>query len=629
MDGELSLPPGRYFSATGVLRPDRGGQTEAMLLRGRILGKARGAPVDVLTFDPSPNYDRYRAALRASGRLADDAQVLNLYEFYRDHDWGDEPAIGMTLPPLPHGTARRVWHEDGTPWKIEYLDAAGHKVMNDFQRRDGSVYLRASPYDTRDVAGWPQNIVRVGPDGQVLGRFTSLGQWYQRWLSDLAGGARTFVMIDSRYLVPLLAPHHDPALRLIYVLHNCHVRPPRRWDSSSPAAYEECFRRIGDLDAFVTLTKRQRDDIARAWGDRDLYAVVPHPIGEVSAPNPEPARDPRRIVMLARLGGQKRVEDALTILGAVLEKVPDARLDVYGEGPNRSELEGRIRADGLRRSVILHGRRPSAREELWTASALLVTSRYEAFPLVILESLSRGCPVVAYDVPYGPREQIDPGVNGYLVPDGDTAEAAARVAELLTDPTRVAELGRTARTTLDRYQIPAFVEAWARVLNGTLERSATRIAELGCDLDVGVAAKRSPSASVGATVSGRLRLQADNADVDPSTAVLTLVAINQLTGSFREQPTRYHVEGSSLVFVTDVATVDVPAARWWRGARSHLELRLSWYNAFWSTQIPLGRPPIAPIAWAARAAAGARASRLKSAVQRFLPVPRFRWKRLG
>ena len=98
---EMTLPAGRYYSATGILRPDRGGQTEAMLLRGRVLGTARGEPVDVLTFDPSPHYDRYRAALRASGRLDDDAQVVNLYEFYRDHGWGDEAASGATGLPRP------------------------------------------------------------------------------------------------------------------------------------------------------------------------------------------------------------------------------------------------------------------------------------------------------------------------------------------------------------------------------------------------------------------------------------------------------------------------------------------------------------------------------------------------
>ena len=587
----MSLPEGRYLSATGILRPDRGGQTEAMLLRNRVLGSARGAPVDVLTFDPSPHYDRYRATLYASARLDDDARVLNLYEFYRDHGWGDEPARGLTLPPLPRCTPRQVRHVDGTPWKTEYLDSSGTTVMNDFQRRDGSVYLRASPYDTKAVADWPREILRVGADGQVLGQFSSLGQWYRRWLSELAGGVQTFVVIDSRYLVPLLAPHQDPVLHLIYVLHNCHVRPPRRWDSPSPAAYEECLRRIGDLDAFVTLTQRQRDDIARAWGDRDVFAVVPHPIGEVNAPNPEPPRDPRRVVMLARLEGQKRVGDALTIFGQVLDKVPDARLDVYGEGRDRPELEQRIRSGGLQRSVVLHGRRPSAREELWRASALLVTSRYEDFPLVILESLSRGCPVVAYDVPYGPREQIRSGVNGYLVADGDTAEGAGRIVELLTRPARVAELGRAARTTLDRFRITTFIEAWAGVLNGTLQRSGTRIGELRCNLEeLAVVSKRSAPRSAGAVVSGRLRLDADNPSVDAGTAALTLVAIDPLTGSYREQPIRYQIDGLSLVFAADVAAVDVPAARWRRRARSHLELRLSWYNAFWSTRIPLRRP---------------------------------------
>ena len=47
-----------------------------------------------------------------------------------------------------------------------------------------------------------------------------------------------------------------------------------------------------------------------------------------------------------------------------------------------------------------------------------MTSSFEGYPLSTLESMSRGCPVVSYDIKYGPREQITDGVDGFLVPRG-------------------------------------------------------------------------------------------------------------------------------------------------------------------------------------------------------------------
>ncbi|MEJ1230431.1 MAG: glycosyltransferase [Galbitalea sp.] len=68
---------------------------------------------------------------------------------------------------------------------------------------------------------------------------------------------------------------------------------------------------------------------------------------------------------------------------------------------------------------MLHGHVPDAVDRLDAAAVLLLTSRHEGQPLVILEALARGCPVVAYDVHYGPGEMIEDGRSGLLVEPGD------------------------------------------------------------------------------------------------------------------------------------------------------------------------------------------------------------------
>jgi glycosyltransferase involved in cell wall biosynthesis len=68
------------------------------------------------------------------------------------------------------------------------------------------------------------------------------------------------------------------------------------------------------------------------------------------------------------------------------------------------------------------------------ASLYLMTSRYEGLPMVLIEAMSFGLPLVAYDCKTGPAELIDDGVNGYLVPDDDAAAFSEGVIKLMLDP---------------------------------------------------------------------------------------------------------------------------------------------------------------------------------------------------
>ena len=222
---------------------------------------------------------------------------------------------------------------------------------------------------------------------------------------------------------------------LIYLMHNIHVSPPRRWDSPLNPVYKRVLNRIGGMDAMVTLTERQREDIAERRGRTSNMFVVPNP---VVAPAPPARRRAARPVaastIVARLEQQKRLTHAIAAFEQVVAAVPGAQLDIYGDGSEHERLEAEIDERGSRGRSSLHGFDPRASEALWSSTAFLLTSSFEGYPLSTLESMSRGCPVVAYDIKYGPREQITDGVDGFLVPPGDVALLAQRVIELLRSP---------------------------------------------------------------------------------------------------------------------------------------------------------------------------------------------------
>ena len=94
-----------------------------------------------------------------------------------------------------------------------------------------------------------------------------------------------------------------------------------------------------------------------------------------------------------------------------------------------------------------------------------MTSSFEGYPLSTLESMGRGCPVVSYDIKYGPREQITDGVDGFLVPPGDTELLAQRVIELLRSTrARRAHERRGARAAPSASARRSSLARWAEVL---------------------------------------------------------------------------------------------------------------------------------------------------------------------
>jgi poly(glycerol-phosphate) alpha-glucosyltransferase len=417
----------------------------------------------------------------------------------------------------------------------------------------------------------------------VVGRFAHLSEWYHRWLGDLTPPDRPlFVFTDSRYVVPIVAPVPNPSIYLIYVMHNCHVAETRTWSSTVHGDYRRCLDRAGDVDAFVTLTRRQSEDIARRWGRRTTLEVVPNPVQSPPWPDPAPARDPFRVVVLARLVRQKRVEHTVLAFAQVQAAVPQAHLDIYGSGSNLPELQRLVDERGLTDHVTLHGYDRSARDALWTASAFLLTSRYEGYPLSTLESLSRGCPVVSYDVPYGPREQITNGVDGYVVPDGDIDSAAARVIELLQDPDLVARMSVAARSKALQHDEDHFLADWAEVLNRVVDRSPRRV-KLGTpelQLDVQGAADGSPILEL----RGRLSVAPEPSTADAANARISLVAIDRRRSGFVEVPLT--VERRDFDFDL-AATINVKALmRSTPDLRSaRLQLRLDWENGHWNTLV--------------------------------------------
>jgi glycosyltransferase involved in cell wall biosynthesis len=145
---------------------------------------------------------------------------------------------------------------------------------------------------------------------------------------------------------------------------------------------------------------------------------------------------------------QLRPEKALDLLveatGKVLERFPDVRVLIAGDGPEEEALRDQIAAAGLDDCVLLIGTRRDVPDLLATADIAVCCSDFEGTPLSVMEYMGAGRPVVATRVG-GLPEMIEHEVHGLLFERRDVSGLAGALGELLGQPARARAMGVRGR----------------------------------------------------------------------------------------------------------------------------------------------------------------------------------------
>lgn len=321
-------------------------------------------------------------------------------------------------------------------------------------------------------------VVIHAPDGnRWLRGFRSL---YIAWLDRIADERRAFagdpdrlfvVIVESRQIGETLVGWDDPRVRLVHTVHNSHLPAPHDDpDAAVTGLWRRWLATADRYDAVLWPTRAQRDEVAARFGDPGTFHVVPSTIDLGDEPVAE--RDARRVVMLNRLADQKRVDLAVRAWVRVAEAVPDARLDIYGEGPLEAELADLIEVLGVAGSVRLLGPTDQRDAVFDRAGLFLVSTAFEGQGLAIAEALARGLPVVSFDARYGPRDAI--GDAGVLVAPGDVDGLADAVIGLLRDDARREALSIRAREVAASFAPNAVRPALVAAIRSAVENPPRR-----------------------------------------------------------------------------------------------------------------------------------------------------------
>ena len=186
--------------------------------------------------------------------------------------------------------------------------------------------------------------------------------------------------------------------------------------------------------------------------------------------------DPPEVLCLGRLVRDKGFHTAVQAFASIHERFPAARLTIAGDGPDRPELEGQVRALGLEESVRFTGwvNPEDVHATINRASIVLMPSREESFGLVALESGLMGRPVVASRVG-GLPEVVRHGETGLTVTRDDPQALAEAAIDLLEDPDRARRFGKAARGHgLATFSLDGYVDQYDALYRRLAGRGAER-----------------------------------------------------------------------------------------------------------------------------------------------------------
>lgn len=219
---------------------------------------------------------------------------------------------------------------------------------------------------------------------------------------------------------------------------------------------EQIVRRF---DKFVVLTNEDRG----YWGNLPNIEVIPNAAMHVSDAYSDVMN--KRVIAVGRLDYQKGFDRLIQAWELVqyTGKFTDWKLDIFGQGEWREMLQQMIDKAELQNTVCLNRPTKQIGEEYVKSDMLVMSSNYEGFPMVMIEAMACGLPVVSFDYKCGPKDIIQTGINGLLVPNGDIQALADAMMKVMEDEAYRKMLSQNARKVVDTYSEQAVMSQWIRL----------------------------------------------------------------------------------------------------------------------------------------------------------------------
>lgn len=352
---------------------------------------------------------------------------------------------------------------------------AGHLAANGYDVELASIFrLRAEPFFS---GGFPPGVTVTALDDhreeatgrllrplrRLLRRYDSViahpsdaqNEWWNLWV-DLKLARllrrRGGILVTTRPSLNLIsAQYANPALIKVGL-------EQINLDTWKKTLRKAMARHYPKLDVLVALTERDVAAYDKLLGGTQRIARIPNTVHAMGGP--EPDLSTKTILAAGRLVSQKGFDYLIPAFAKVADEHPDWNLKICGKGKLRPELKQMIADLSLKGRVELAGPSKDMGATFAEASIFVLSSRFEGFPLILIEAMSKGLAVVSFDCPTGPADIIDDHENGILVPHKDVDALAEGMRQLMADEQLRRKVAASAAVKAREYEIENIGPQW-------------------------------------------------------------------------------------------------------------------------------------------------------------------------
>ena len=228
--------------------------------------------------------------------------------------------------------------------------------------------------------------------------------------------------------------------------------------------------RYKNIDYFVLLTDDVRTEVEAIMREHNKHTrcvTIPNMFPYMESPSFDVKR--KNIALaVGRLAPEKGFLRLLDIWAIAQNKLRDGyKLYIVGDGIEKPKIRSRILELGIQSSVELLGQLPNkdTLDLMRRAKVYCMSSFTESFGMVLLEAMYNGVPQIAYDVRVGPRNIIQNGITGFLIPDGDEEAFASRITELFSDVEIWSSMSIASRERVSFFDEKNVMLKWEQIVN--------------------------------------------------------------------------------------------------------------------------------------------------------------------
>lgn len=291
-------------------------------------------------------------------------------------------------------------------------------------------------------------LYRANKDPKIFKRSKSFYTYYYNQIFNDGD-----IVVNDARLLDYCIMNCKKNIKVIYQLHSNHQETNAKKFKVRKSFNYLLKNNHKERDKIILLTEHQKEDILKLYPHlENNLVVISHAIEKKKI---KANVNNKQICMIARLVPEKNIPDAIKAFSIFDQTLSGYRFLIYGDGEKKEELEKLIKDNNLQDKVILKGYSKDVDKIYKTSRFSIMTSKYEGFSLAVLESIANGCPVISYDVDYGPKDMINK-ISGIVV-DKNTPET---LAEAMIEETKKNRDRNKIAKTITQFSKDKFISSW-------------------------------------------------------------------------------------------------------------------------------------------------------------------------